>query len=202
MSPDHYQASKGLLEPWPIRKAWNVFVQNESTFAPAAPALSSLSALLSIPGMPEAIEQPTWHQRGRGLLLWPRIWGDVRDHDHPACSSSLIPALESPCPPENLSQLSAMWYGGHGDSNAGISYMRGPNGEPGPALSIILADRYSDIDVDRGDDIVYCGSNTLDNTSSNTPADGGSPVRGNTALFKPTERRPDLFEYASKTPSG
>ncbi|KAK1540902.1 YDG/SRA domain-containing protein [Colletotrichum paranaense] len=72
-----------------------------------------------------------------------------------------------------------MWYGGHGESNAGISYMRGPNGEPGPAISIIMADKYSDIDVDRGDDIVYCGSNSLDNTSSNTPADGGPPVRGN-----------------------
>ncbi|KAK1486143.1 YDG/SRA domain-containing protein [Colletotrichum abscissum] len=95
----------------------------------------------------------------------------------PRASRSLIPALESPCPPKNLSQLSAMWYGGHGESNAGISYMRGPNGEPGPVISIIMADKYSDIDVDRGDDIVYCGSNSLDNTSSNTPADGGPPVR-------------------------
>ncbi|KAK1705750.1 hypothetical protein BDP67DRAFT_494639 [Colletotrichum lupini] len=40
-----------------------------------------------------------------------------------------------------------------------------------------MADKYSDIDVDRGDDIVYCGSNSLDNTSSNTPADDGPPVR-------------------------
>ncbi|KXH52152.1 YDG/SRA domain-containing protein [Colletotrichum nymphaeae SA-01] len=72
-----------------------------------------------------------------------------------------------------------MWYGGHGESNAGISYMRGPNGEPGPAVSIMMADKYSDIDIDRGDDIVYCGSNRLDNTSSNTPADGEAPVRGN-----------------------
>ncbi|UQC81437.1 YDG/SRA domain-containing protein [Colletotrichum lupini] len=95
----------------------------------------------------------------------------------PRASRSLIPALESPCPPKNLSQLSAMWYSGHGESNAGISYMRGPNGESGPAISIIMADKYSDIDVDRGDDIVYCGSNSLDNTSSNTPADDGPPVR-------------------------
>ncbi|KAK1487193.1 hypothetical protein CCUS01_03537 [Colletotrichum cuscutae] len=218
MSPDHYQVSKGLLESWPIRKGWNVFVQNQSTFPPAAPALSSLSALLSVPGMPEAIEQPTWHQRGRGLLPWPRIWGDVGDHDHPA---------------------------GHGESNAGISYMRGPNGESGPAISIIMADKYSDIDVDRGDDIVYCGSNSLDstssntpadggppvrapsiimadkysdtdvdrgddiiycgsnsldNTSSNTPADGGPPVRGNAALFKPTEKNIRLVRICSKNP--
>ncbi|KAK1448107.1 hypothetical protein CMEL01_16811, partial [Colletotrichum melonis] len=86
-------------------------------------------------------------------------------------------------------QLSAMWYGGHGESNAGISYIRGPNGEPGPALSIIMAEKYSDIDVDRGDDSVYCGSNTLGNTSSNTPADGGPPVRRNAALLVSKERQ-------------
>lgn len=34
--------------------------------------------------MPEAIKRPPWHQRGRGLLPWPRIWGDVGDHDHSA----------------------------------------------------------------------------------------------------------------------
>ncbi|KAK0371715.1 YDG/SRA domain-containing protein [Colletotrichum limetticola] len=118
----------------------------------------------------------------------------------PRASRSLIPALESPCPPKNLSQLSAMWYGGRGESNAGISYMRGPNGEPGPAISIIMADKYSDTDVDRGDDIIYCGSNSLDNTSSNTPADGGPPVRGNAALFKPTEKNIRLVPICSKDP--
>ncbi|KAI3559637.1 YDG/SRA domain-containing protein [Colletotrichum abscissum] len=118
----------------------------------------------------------------------------------PRASRSLIPALESPCPPKNLSQLSAMWYGGHGESNAGISYMRGPNGEPGPVISIIMADKYSDIDVDRGDGIIYCGSNSLDNTSSNTPADGGPPVRGNAALFKPTEKNIRLVRICSKNP--
>ncbi|KAK7444992.1 YDG/SRA domain-containing protein [Colletotrichum acutatum] len=97
----------------------------------------------------------------------------------PRASPSLIPAFESPCPPKNPSQLSAAWYGGHGDSNAGISYMRGSTGEPGPAISIIMADKYSDIDVDRGDDIVYCGANSLDNTSRNTLADRRPPLRRN-----------------------
>ncbi|KAI3534930.1 YDG/SRA domain-containing protein [Colletotrichum filicis] len=117
------------------------------------------------------------HQRGRGLLPWPRIWGDVGDHDHPACVTVPHTGVGVSVSAKNLSQLSAMWCSGHGESNAGISYMRGPNGESGPAISIIMADKYSDIDVDRGDDIVYCGSNSLDNTSSNTPADDGPPVR-------------------------
>ncbi|KAK1485146.1 YDG/SRA domain-containing protein [Colletotrichum tamarilloi] len=99
-------------------------------------------------------------------------------------------------------QLSAMWYGGHGESNAGISYMRGPNGEPGPALSIIMAEKYSDIDVDRGDDIVHCGSNSLDNTSSNTPV--GPPVRGNAALLVSKERQSPVrvFRKAKKGNNG
>ncbi|KAK0368178.1 YDG/SRA domain-containing protein [Colletotrichum limetticola] len=52
-----------------------------------------------------------------------------------------------------------------------------------------MAAKYSDIDVDSGDDSVYCGSNTLDNTSSNIPADGGPPVRGNAALLVSKERQ-------------
>ncbi|KXH44134.1 YDG/SRA domain-containing protein [Colletotrichum simmondsii] len=101
-------------------------------------------------------------------------------------------------------QLSAMWHGGHGDSNAGISYMRGPDGEPGPAVSIIMADKYGDIDVDRGDDIIYCGSNSLENTSSNTPADGGPPVRGNAALLVSKERQSPVrvFRKAKKGNNG
>lgn len=101
-------------------------------------------------------------------------------------------------------QLSAMWYGGHGDSNAGISYMRGPNGEPGPATSIIMADKYGEIDVDRGDDIIYCGSNSLDNTSKNTPSDSGPPVRGNAALLVSKERQSPVrvFRKAKKGNNG
>ncbi|KAK1464858.1 hypothetical protein CMEL01_12213 [Colletotrichum melonis] len=63
-----------------------------------------------------------------------------------------------------------------------------------------MADKYSDTDVDRGDDIIYCGSNSLDNTSSNTPDDGGPPVRGNAALFKPTEKNIRLVRICSKNP--
>ncbi|EXF75555.1 YDG/SRA domain-containing protein [Colletotrichum fioriniae PJ7] len=115
-------------------------------------------------------------------------------------SPSLIPALESPCLPKNPGQLSAVWYGGHGDSNARISYMRGPNGETEPAISIIMVDKYGEIDIDRGDDIVYCGTNSLDNTSKNTPADGEPPVRGNAALFKPPEKKTRLVRICSKNP--
>ncbi|KAK2003000.1 YDG/SRA domain-containing protein [Colletotrichum falcatum] len=52
------------------------------------------------------------------------------------------------------SQLSALFRGAHGHSNAGI-YFQGEEG----AFSVIVAGAYKDLDVDSGDYILYSGSN-------------------------------------------
>ncbi|GKT59803.1 YDG/SRA domain-containing protein [Colletotrichum tofieldiae] len=52
------------------------------------------------------------------------------------------------------SQLSALFHGAHGHSNAGIYY----HGEDG-AFSVIVAGAYQGLDVDSGDVILYSGSN-------------------------------------------
>ncbi|OHE91862.1 hypothetical protein CORC01_12870 [Colletotrichum orchidophilum] len=99
------------------------------------------------------------------------------------------------------SQLSALFYGGHGESNAGISYEKNVDGEPGRAYSIILASKYHTIDEDYGDRIVYSGSNSLSNDAHNTPADGGKPIRGNAALVKSMEAKSPVrvFRKAKKS---
>ncbi|KZL74849.1 ydg sra domain-containing protein [Colletotrichum incanum] len=52
------------------------------------------------------------------------------------------------------SQLSALFHGAHGHSNAGIYY----HGEDG-AFSVIVAGAYQGLDIDSGDFILYSGSN-------------------------------------------
>ncbi|KAK1573588.1 YDG/SRA domain-containing protein [Colletotrichum navitas] len=52
------------------------------------------------------------------------------------------------------SQLSALFHGAHGHSNAGI-YFQAEEG----AFSVIVAGAYKDLDVDSGDTILYSGSN-------------------------------------------
>ncbi|KAK1981391.1 PUA-like domain-containing protein [Colletotrichum cereale] len=52
------------------------------------------------------------------------------------------------------SQLSALFRGAHGHSNAGIYYQ----GDEG-AFSVIVAGAYKDLDVDSGDSLLYSGSN-------------------------------------------
>ncbi|KXH31639.1 hypothetical protein CSAL01_11890 [Colletotrichum salicis] len=81
-----------------------------------------------------------------------------------------------------------MYLGGHGESNAGISYTKDEHGNIGPAASIIMAEKYGAMDVDQGETITYCGTNSME-TIRDTPADGAQLVRGNKALFKRIEKK-------------
>ncbi|KAK1624499.1 PUA-like domain-containing protein [Colletotrichum phormii] len=96
-------------------------------------------------------------------------------------------------------QLNAMYLGGHGESNAGISYTKDEHGNIGPAASIIMAEKYGAMDVDQGETITYCGTNSME-TTRDSPADGAQLVRGNKALMVSKEQKTPVrvFRKAKK----
>ncbi|KAK1955765.1 YDG/SRA domain-containing protein [Colletotrichum sublineola] len=111
------------------------------------------------------------------------------------------------------SQLSALFHGAHGHSNAGIYYQS----EEG-AFSVIVAGAYKDLDVDSGTSILYSGSNAhesndRDNILPSTEATKslatnwltGQPVRVLRKAHKDSEWAPShgyrydgLYEVVSK----
>ncbi|GKT51459.1 E3 ubiquitin-protein ligase UHRF1 [Colletotrichum spaethianum] len=111
------------------------------------------------------------------------------------------------------SQLSALFHGAHGHSNAGI-YYQGKDG----AFSVIVAGTYKDLDVDSGDVILYSGSNAresndMENILPSTEATkalainwvSGAPVRVLRKAHKDSKWAPSygyrydgLYEVTSK----
>ncbi|EFQ33753.1 YDG/SRA domain-containing protein [Colletotrichum graminicola] len=111
------------------------------------------------------------------------------------------------------SQLSALFHGAHGHSNAGI-YFQGEEG----AFSVIVAGAYKDLDVDSGETVLYSGSNAhesndRDNILPSTEATkalatnwvSGKPVRVLRKAHKDSEWAPShgyrydgLYEVVEK----
>ncbi|KAK2030626.1 YDG/SRA domain-containing protein [Colletotrichum zoysiae] len=180
-------------------------------------------------------EAQTNHSRATGSLRPPRnhpIWGiggimhglAVRPGDR--YTVALNPEYARKKRPANVrghnglrvgdwfpSQLSALFRGAHGHSNAGI-YFQGEEG----TFSVIVAGAYKDLDVDSGDTIFYSGSNAhesedMDNIPPSTEATkalatnwlSGHPVRVLRKAHKESEWAPShgyrydgLYEVVEK----
>ncbi|KAK1970191.1 hypothetical protein LY78DRAFT_677864 [Colletotrichum sublineola] len=75
------------------------------------------------------------------------------------------------------SQLSALFDGAHGHSNAGIYYQ----GEEG-VFSVIVAGAYKDLDVDSGASILYSGSNARESNDKDNILPSTEAIK---VLFQP-----------------